>query len=307
MSTEMKVRDKIIDLGDNITIVYQEPEVFSKYHVVYYGHKYSDYYFRNSPNELLKKAKYIDSGYLIYKENKIVGGVFIKPNFMTDLFVVPPYNDYEYLADKLLKYLKTISNKDEKILLQEIIEEYLPFYKSKNCEITESGFWMIRTTEEINPIIPEKYEVRDIVDEYKYEMAEVIMAAYRANPAMKSVESKKFYVEHVESAMQYIKDNSTLYNSSKVMFYKPANEIVGLCLHMEFEGLPLIMSFAVRPDHQGKGVGSYLLKNSISCSSAKYPATRLYVINGNPAIEIYEHMGFIRNKSINDMHLKSFL
>lgn len=95
---------------------------------------------------------------------------------MTDLFVVPPYNDYEYLADKLLKYLKTISNKDEKILLQEIIEEYLPFYKSKNCEITESGFWMIRPTEEMNPIVPEKYEVRDIVDEYKYEMAEVIMA-----------------------------------------------------------------------------------------------------------------------------------
>lgn len=305
MSTEMKAIGEIIDLGDNITIVYQEPEVFYKYHVVYYGHKYSEYYFKNSQNELLKKAKYIDSGYLIFKENKIVGGVFIKPNFMTDLFVVPPYNDYEYLANKLLKYLKTISNKDEKILLQEIIEEYLPFYKSKDCEITESGFWMIRPTEEMNSIVPEKYEVTDIVDEYKYEMAEVIMAAYSANPAMKSVESKNFYVEHVERAMQYTNDNSALYNSSKVMFYKPTNEIVGLCLHMEFEGLPLIMSFAVRPDHQGKGVGSYLLKNSISCSSTKYSATRLYVINGNPALEIYEHMGFIRNKSINDMCLKN--
>lgn len=305
MSIEMKSIGKSIDLGENIKLVYQEPEVFSKYHVVYYGHKYSDYYFRNSPNMLQEKAKYMDSGYFIFKENKIIGGVFIKPNFMTDLFVIPPYNDYEYLADKLLKYLKAISNKDEKILLQEIIEDYLLFYKSKNCEITESGFWMIRPTEELNPIVPEKYEVKDIVDEYKYEMAEVIIEAYTANPAIKSVESKKCYVEHVESAIQYTRDNAALYNSSKVMFYKPTNEIVGLCLHMEFEGLPLIMSFVVRPDHQRKGVGSYLLKNSISYSSTKYPATRLYVINGNPALEIYEHMGFIKNKSINDMYLNN--
>lgn len=45
--------------------------------------------------------------------------------------------------------------------------------------------------------------------------------------------------------------------------------------------------------------------NSISCSSAKYSSTRLFVDNGNPAIKIYEHMGFIRNKTLNDMYLKN--
>lgn len=42
-----------------------------------------------------------------------MGGVFIKPNFMADLFVISRYNDYSYLVDKLLKYLKTISNRNE--------------------------------------------------------------------------------------------------------------------------------------------------------------------------------------------------
>jgi GNAT superfamily N-acetyltransferase len=305
MNIEMKTFGQSIDLGDSIKLVYQESEDFSKYHVVYYGHKYSDFYFKNSLTVLLERAKYIDSGCFILKDNKLVGGVFIKPNFMADLFVVPPYDDYSYLADKLLMYLKTISNKNEKILLQEIIEDYLPIYKSRNCEITESGFWMIRPTEKMKLIVPQAYEVKDIIDEYKYEMADVIIAAYTANPAIKSVDSKKRYVEHVESAIKYTKDNTALYNSSKVVFYKPTNEIVGLCLHMEFEGVPLIMSFVVRPDHQGKGVGSYLLKNSISCSSDKYSSTRLFVINGNPAIEIYEHMGFIRNKTLNDMYLRN--
>jgi ribosomal protein S18 acetylase RimI-like enzyme len=304
MNTEMKTFGQCIDLGDNIKLVYQEPEEFCKYHVVYYGYKYADYYFRNSPTMLLEKAKYIDSGYLILQDNKIVGGAFIKPNFMADLFVIPPFNDYCYLADKLLKYLKIISNKSEKIFLQEIIEDYVPFYESKNCEITESGFWMIRPTEKMKPIVPEMYETKDIADEYKYEIAEVIIAAYKANPAVKFVDSKQHYAEHVERAIQYIKNNSALHDSSKVMFYKPTNEIVGSCLHMEFEGVPLIMSFAVRPDHQGKGVGSYLLKNSISCSSTKYSTTRLYVFKCNPAIDIYEHMGFIKNKTLNDMYLR---
>jgi ribosomal protein S18 acetylase RimI-like enzyme len=63
------------------------------------------------------------------------------------------------------------------------------------------------------------------------------------------------------------------------------------------------MSFAVRPEHQGKGIGSYLIKNSISCTSTTYPATRLFVHNNNPAIKIYEHIGFIGNRKLNDMYL----
>ncbi len=94
-----------------------------------------------------------------------------------------------------------------------------------------------------------------------------------------------------------------LYNSSKIVVHKDTNEIVGLCLHMEFEGLPLIMSLVVRPDHQGKGIGAYLLRHSISYSSTAYTATRLSVDNNNSAIDIYEYMGFIKNKTINNMCL----
>lgn len=303
MNIEMKEFGQYIDLGDNITLIYKEPEVFSKYHIVYHGQKYGHYYFRSSPATLSEKAKYIDSGYFILRDDKIIGGVFLKPNFMADLFVVPPYNDYTYIADKLLKYLRTISNESEKILIQEIIETYVPFYESKGCVIHENGFWMIRPTESLNPIVPDNYETKTIVEEYKNEIADLIISAYKANPAIKSVADKEDYIKHVEFFIKDNKDNRTLYNSSKVVVYKATNEIVGLCLHMEYEGLPLIMSFAVKPDHQGKGVGSYLIKHSISCTSTAYPATRLYVDNNNPAIKVYEHMGFIRNKTLNDMYL----
>ncbi|SHH34139.1 Acetyltransferase (GNAT) family protein [Clostridium collagenovorans DSM 3089] len=295
--------EKIINLGDNIKLVYQEPEVFSKYHGVYYGQKYGNYYFRNSPSIMIEKAKYIDSGYFILKDNNIVGGVFLKPNFMTDLFVVPPYDDYGYLLEKILGYLKVISKKEENIEIQEVIEEYVPLYESKGCVLFERGFWMIRPTEPMNCTLPEGFVAKDLDMEYKEDIADLLVEAYTANPIFESVATKAEYIKHVEEAVEYSKVNSSLYNATKIVIDKETNMVVGTCLHMEFEGVPLIMSFAVRPKYQGKGIGSYLIKNSIDSTSSEYKATRLYVYYNNSAIKVYEHYGFIKNKTLNDMHL----
>lgn len=300
---DMKKLSEYIDVGDNIKLVYQKPEIFSKYHVIYHGQKFGDYYFRSSPDTLLEKAKYLDSGYFIIRGDKVIGGVFLKPNFMSDLFLVPPFKDYEYVADKILVYLKVISKANERILLQEIIEPYVPFYKSNGYAIEADEFWMIRPTEQLEAIIPENYESRSVIEEDKNEIADVIISAYKANPCYKVVDSKERYVEHVEFFLKDNKENEVLYNSSKIVVHKDTNEIVGLCLHMEFEGFPLIMSLVVRPDHQGNGIGAYLLRHSISYSSTAYTATRLSVDNNNSAIDIYEYMGFIKNKTINNMYL----
>lgn len=299
----MKDIGQEIDLGDNIKLVYKEPEVFSKYYIIYHGQKYANYYFRKSSSLLLEKAKLIDAGYLISKDEQVVGGILLKPNFMADLFIVPPYKDYEFIGDKVIKYLKKISDKNRNILIQEVLEEYLPFYESKGCTICEDGFWMTRPTEPMKAIVPENYDAKAISEDYKEGIAELLIAAYSANPAFKSVDSKESYMEHVDSAIKYSKDSTALYNSSRVVICRDTNQVVGACLHMEFEELPLIMSFAVSPEHQGKGIGSYLIKNSISCTSTIYPATRLFVYSNNSAIKIYEHMGFIKNKTINDMYL----
>jgi len=304
MNEEMKTLGQTIDLGDNIKLVYQKPEVFSKYHIVYHGYKYSDYYFRSTPETLLQKAKYIDSGYFILKEDKIIGGVFIKPNFMGDLFIVPPYNDFDDIADRILKFLKSISKKGENILLQEIVENLVHFYESKGCIVHQKGFWMLRPTEEMNTIIPDNYESKPILEEDKNEIADLIVSAYNANPSFKDVDSKENYAKSIEWFIKNYKDNEVLYNSSKVVVCKDSKEIVGICYHMEFEGFPLITQIAVSPNHQGNGIGSYLLKHSINYTSSIYSAIRLYVYNNNPALKLYEHIGFIKNKTLNDMYLQ---
>ncbi|WP_430787032.1 GNAT family N-acetyltransferase [Virgibacillus flavescens] len=290
-------------IDEHIKLVYQKPEVFSKNHVIYFGQKYGNYFFRSSPATLLEKAQFLDSGYSIIKDNVVIGGVFLKPNFMSDLFVVPPYSDYEYIAKKLLNLLKEISNSNEKIVVSEVLEAHVPFYSRNGCNVFEEGFWMIRPTQSMRTMLSDNFAAKPVHEEDKDEIAHVILSAYKGNPAYKEVDSNENYVNHVVEFIKNNKDNEVMYNSSKIVVDKTVNEIVGTCLHMEFEGFPLIMSLAVRPDYQGKGIGKFLLSHSINHSKKAYSATRLYVLKGNEAIKLYEHMGFIKNATLNDMYL----
>ena len=296
--------NEIINMEDGYVLAYKKPECFSKYHNIYYCGKYSNYFFRDSLKDAFERTQYLDSGHLIYKDNKIVGGLFIKPNFMADFFIISPFNDYEVLIEKLLKYLKTISILKEKIIIQDVVEELVPFYEKNNCTIFEKGFWMIRNTENINCIIPKEYELENINDSNKVKIAEVIINSYSANPAMKNISKKQEYIEQIERFFKYTSDKPTLYESSKVIKLKDTKEIIGVIMYMEYENNPLIMELAVEPKYQGKGIGSILLKNSINKLNRNYQSVRLFVHEGNVAIKLYEKLSFAKNKSLNNLYLK---
>ena len=104
MGEQSQLLDDSIDLGDGLRLVYKEPKEYIRYYSIYYGQKYADYFFRRSTETMIEVASIFDCGYLIMKEENIIGGVFLKPNFMSDLFVIPPYEGYEGLAHKLLSH-----------------------------------------------------------------------------------------------------------------------------------------------------------------------------------------------------------
>ena len=87
-----------IEIEDGLRLVYQEPKEYTRYYSIYHGQKYADSYFRRSPETLVEVASIFDCGYFIMEGETIIGGVLLKPNFMSDLFIVPPYKDYEGLA-----------------------------------------------------------------------------------------------------------------------------------------------------------------------------------------------------------------
>ncbi|XXM73184.1 GNAT family N-acetyltransferase [Lysinibacillus sphaericus] len=296
---------KRIDLEDGFRLVYQEPKDFNRYYSIYYGQKYADSFFRSSPTAMIEVAAIFDCGHFILKDETIVGGVFLKPNFMADLFVVPPYSDYEGLVQKLLNHLKMISKKEDEIYFRDIVEEHVPIYERQGCRIREVNYWMIRPTQPMEAMLPEGYSSRPVSSEDPNEIASLIMKAYKANPAYKQIGAKENYVNHAEEFIEKYQINTIMDECSRVIVDKGTNTIVGVCLHMEFEDYPLIMSLAVDPEHQKKGIGRFLLTHSINLSSKEYPAIRLAVLKNNPAIKLYESLGFIRNKSVVDMYIGS--
>jgi ribosomal protein S18 acetylase RimI-like enzyme len=52
------------------------------------------------------------------------------------------------------------------------------------------------------------------------------------------------------------------------------------------------LAIAVLPEHQGRGVGTQLLKALISVAAEVYPAISLSVRANNPAVRLYERLGF---------------
>ncbi|WP_421385251.1 GNAT family N-acetyltransferase [Bacillus salacetis] len=303
MSEQQLMLDKIIEIEEGLKLIYQEPKEFTRFHSIYHGQKYADYYFRRSPETMLEVASIFDCGYLIMKNEKVIGGVFLKPNFFSDLFIVPPYKDYEGLLEKLLNYLKKVSKAEEKIFIREIVEEQVATYEKNGCKVNEINYWMIRPTEPLKAVLPAGYLSRPVSSEDTDEIASLIMKAYEANPAYKEVGEKEGYILHVKEFLDTHSNNQIMDECSRVIVDQSSNDIVGTCLHMEFEEYPLIMSLAVDPEHQQKGLGRFLLTHSINISSKEYPAARLSVLKDNPAIELYEKLGFIRNRSLTDMYL----
>ena len=139
----------------------------------------------------------------------------------------------------------------------------MPTYEQLGCKIHEVNVWMIRPTEPMKAILPEGYSSRAISSEDANDIACLLMKAYSANPAYKQIGTKEDYLLHVNEFIDVHKHHNIMDECSRVVIDNHTGNIMGVCLHMEFEDYPLIMSLVVDPDHQQRGIGRYLLTHSI--------------------------------------------
>ncbi|MGB3292805.1 MAG: GNAT family N-acetyltransferase [Phormidesmis sp.] len=53
------------------------------------------------------------------------------------------------------------------------------------------------------------------------------------------------------------------------------------------------LAIAVMPEVQGQGVGTALLKYTLALAQARYPAVSLSIRMSNPALRLYQRLGFV--------------
>ena len=130
-------------------------------------------------------------------------------------------------------------------------------YEQYGCQVNEVNYWMIRPAEPIKAILPEGYQSKSVSREDTEDIASLLVKSYKANPAYKQIGTKEDYIPHVKEFIEEHKNNRIMDECSRVIVDQSTDTIVGVCLHMEFEEYPLIMSLAVDPVHQQKGLGRF--------------------------------------------------
>ncbi|WP_346935754.1 GNAT family N-acetyltransferase [Clostridium sp.] len=238
------------------------------------------------------------------KNDCIIGGVSLEPNYMSCLFLIPPYdNEFEKVLGKLKNILISWSDKSEEIYAGNVKQEYVKYYQRLGFRTGESRRCMIRPTEKFQVIWNDDYRIAPARKENQMEIAEFYKDAFKNVEDFQS----KLSVEEINGAIQDYFDNNSedsLVNKASTLVYdKKTNQLIGASLISIWEEWPNVYDFAVKPSFQGKGIGNNMLKYALTILKEEYPVLRLFVTLGNDAELFYSKLGFLSGIETTEMIL----
>ncbi len=74
-----------------------------------------------------------------------------------------------------------------------------------------------------------------------------------------------------------------------------------LCITLQKQHL--ISQIAVNSSYEGKGIGTKMLKKTLTILKEEYPVVRLYVDIENEAEQVYDNLGFLKELELTQMKL----
>lgn len=74
---------------------------------------------------------------------------------------------------------------------------------------------------------------------------------------------------------------------------------IGMLKWLEKEDHIYLGDIQIKPDYQGKGIGAQLVQQVIKKANALQLPVRLKVLKGNPAINLYQRLGFVKDEEVN--------
>lgn len=297
---DWNVNNKVYELGKGFSLEVAEKDEFSKVYAVYCS---EDIGFKNNFEQKMAVVSDDDSCFWIKKDEKIIGGTFLEPNFIEGVFLIPPFDDVYTVLKVIKKILVHWSDKNKDINANVVIPSQVEIYEKLGFRISETGRWMISSTREFEVKWEDKFQVVLPNKEHTEELGKLFYEAFKTSPGQKF--SLKERTEFVEYYFEHNSHIEILNKASSVVFNKETNELIAVCLISEWNEWPLIYDIAVRSDYRGMGIASKLIKKSLTVLKDKYPAIRLYVDGGNDAERIYYDNGFLPGIKVTNLIIPS--
>lgn len=289
------------DLGDGYRLQKDNSENMAKDYAVYEQLQNYNSFFRKNFN--LPKFEE-DSMYSIIKDGVKIGGVYMKPNYITDLFLIPPYNNEIEVLERLKEILVYWSEETKDIKATVINKEGAHSYEEVGFLKCESNCFMIRPTQQLRPEFEDEFYIDRPNNGNVSQMAALIVEAQDNNPVLVTSDLKEterwlkedYFEENLYAAL--------LNKASTVVYDKETKELVGVCLISLWQEWPLIVEISVKPSYEGRGLGTNMIKKALSVLKDEFPVVRLYVNMENKAQNLYHNLGFLKGAERIEMKLK---
>ena len=284
------------DLGNGYQLKRAEFSNFGIHYAIY-GNR--DEEFKYSFTSRSQDECYDENCFFITKDERIIGGVVIEPNYSSHFFLETPFEGERFSVLEALDHaLIAWSDKSKSICIYTVLDRDLDTYSKLGYRKQFARRTMIRPTikfEDWN--LGDEYEIRIPGLESALEIGKVLFQSY-----VGGIQYEEFCLNTVEDEIEntelflkrYITTNSQ--EASAMVYHKSSNKLVAVCLAGKNEedayDFSKINHVAVLPEYRGKGIALGLVKRALTVLSDMSPATMLDVSIGNPAEAMYYKLGF---------------
>lgn len=227
--------------------------------------------------------------YWISHHDKRLGGCIMLPNNIGDMFLIPPFSDWDAVLWAILPLLHHWS--DKPIQAQQILEEQVPAMQRMGFRITQSRRFMIRPTDILDEIALDDFTVKLPKSNDTDAIAALFHMAFSTSTDMEYKErSLEQHLQSVNSYFEQLTPDDICHRASALVYEN--DTLIAASLIQVNKAMPSIRFVAVHPDTQRRGIASRLTKRAITTLHDDYAYVTLAVTDGNPAQALYYQMGF---------------
>lgn len=235
------------------------------------------------------------NSFWITKKGQRIGGICLGPNAISNLFLEPPWGDPYPMLKRIRPLLLEWSDPSKDILATEVLPHERDVYQHLGFWFRSAARAMARPTAPLEVTWPNTVQVTAPTEAHLQEIAQLIFEVIHEPliglvPGRSSLESQ---VRQLQHGFKLFGASDILRQSSSIVFDWESGKIIGTCLIGLAQDWPHIYDIAVRPDFQGRGLGTSMLKHALTSLHPHYPLLRLVVSARNYAQSLYYNLGFL--------------
>lgn len=246
-----------------------------------------------------------DTCFFVFEGKSLLGGFVLNGTKISLPFVVAPFSDKKAFWEAVLSWARE-QYPDNYVDVYHIPQEDADILLRMGARKKWAQQRMCRPTDNFKPELgsaflyeaPQKKDCSDIVQAVYQAHKQGYTATVYGPPDLSEIHRMISY------RLEAFEKTNTLHFSIVARDIR-TNEIAGVCMAGIYPDsrnhFSTIHQVSVRPEYQNRGLARSMMQYSISAAHSTSPVITLQVLIGNPAVHLYEKLGFVAGPSFTDM------